>query len=262
MTKTNFSPLRMFARLPLAMPGSLCAAWLGLALILAGCQATAPTGTFPTLAADGSAAAAPAPAMPPAPNAPVQPPPTLTVPPAKVTAPAPTPARPAAGASAFRLREGDVVKVSFPSAPSLDKTDTIRRDGMITLSIGEVKAVGFTPEEFQADLRERYKKELVNNEVLVGIVSSTFSVFINGCVLRPGKISSERPMSALDAISEAGGFDPIKADKKKVRVLRTVDGKIKITVLNLDAVLRGKDSTRYMLEPGDILEVPERWIIL
>ena len=247
MTKNNFSPLRMFARLPLAMPGSLCAAWLGLALILAGCQATAPTGTFPTLAADGSAAAAPAPAMPPAPNAPVQPPP---------------PARPAAGASAFRLREGDVVKVSFPSAATLDKTDTIRRDGMITLSIGEVKAVGFTPEEFQADLRERYKKELVNNEVLVGIVSSTFSVFINGCVLRPGKISSERPMSALDAISEAGGFDPIKADKKKVRVLRTVDGKIKITVLNLDAVLRGKDSTRYMLEPGDILEVPERWIIL
>ena len=163
--------------------------------------------------------------------------------------------------SNFKLREGDIVKVSFPSAPSLEKMDTIRRDGMITLSIGEVRAVGLTPTELEADLKERYKKELVSSEVLVTVISSTFSVYVGGCVLRPGRVNSERPLSALDAIYEAGGFDEMRANKKKVKLLRIVDGKNIVIFLNLKAVLDGTDTTRYMLQPGDVLTVPEKFIL-
>ena len=163
--------------------------------------------------------------------------------------------------SNFKLREGDVVKVSFPSAPSLEKIDTIRRDGMITLSIGEVRAAGMTPTELEQDLKERYKKELVSSEVSVSVVTSTFSVYVGGCVLRPGRVNSERPLSALDAVMEAGGFDEMRANKKKVKVLRFVGGKNVVIFLDLKKVLDARDSTRFMLEPGDVMVVPERFIL-
>src|SRR5687767_12403059 len=41
------------------------------------------------------------------------------------------------------LREGDVLNISFPGAPTLDKTLQIRRDGKISLAqVGEVTAAG------------------------------------------------------------------------------------------------------------------------
>ncbi|MFT3868811.1 MAG: polysaccharide biosynthesis/export family protein [Nibricoccus sp.] len=49
-------------------------------------------------------------------------------------------------AEALTLREGDVVKISFPSAPNLDAVQTIRRDGKISLAlIGEVQSRGIHP---------------------------------------------------------------------------------------------------------------------
>jgi polysaccharide export outer membrane protein len=48
----------------------------------------------------------------------------------------------------FTLQEGDVVKVAFPGAPNLDSTQTVRRDGKVSMAlVGEVQASGRTPTE-------------------------------------------------------------------------------------------------------------------
>ena len=250
-------------RVMLALTWLLGAAWL------TGCE-TPNNAKFPEdkgmTASQSLPPAAPAPSTParaiptPVPPAPVVPTTAAAVPPVIAPVIAPATGTNVTGSN-FKLREGDVVKVSFPSAPSLEKMDTIRRDGMITLSIGEVRAVGMTPTELEQDLKERYKKELVSSEVSVSVVSSTFSVYVGGCVLRPGRVNSERPLSALDAVLEAGGFDEMRANKKKVKVLRIVGGKNVVILLDLNKVLIGKDPTRYMLEPGDVLMVPEKFIL-
>src|SRR5437762_2960485 len=42
-----------------------------------------------------------------------------------------------------RLREGDSVKISFPSSPNLDSTQVVRRDGNVTVALGgEAIAMG------------------------------------------------------------------------------------------------------------------------
>ncbi len=251
----------------------LALTWLLGAAWLTGCE-TPNTAKFPEdkgLTASQTTPVVPAKAIPtPVPPAPAPVAPTNAAAVAPVIAPAPaTVTAPAtatvtgtnATGSNFKLREGDVVKVSFPSAPSLEKMDTIRRDGMITLSIGEVRAAGMTPTELEQDLKERYKKELVSSEVSVSVVSSTFSVYVGGCVLRPGRVNSERPLSALDAVLEAGGFDEMRANKRKVKVLRTVAGKNTVIFLDLKKVLDGKDTNRFMLEPGDVMMVPEKFIL-
>lgn len=163
-------------------------------------------------------------------------------------------------AEALTLREGDVLKIAFPGTPNLDTTQTIRRDGKITLPlVGEFAAAGMAPSDMEKELVRLYAPQLVSKEVSVTVVSSTFVVFVSGAVIRPGKIISDHPLSALEAIMEAGGFDSAKADAKSVVVLRQEGGQTKNYVVNLKLVLEGKQSELFYLKPSDIVYVPERF---
>ena len=117
------------------------------------------------------------------------------------------------------LRAGDVVKISFPEAnANLNTTQPIRRDGMIYMPlIGEVKAAGKTPKELEKALADLYSTQLLSKEVTVEVQSSAFPIYVTGSVLRPGRIMSDHPITALEAVMEAGGFDYVKANLKRCR---------------------------------------------
>lgn len=158
------------------------------------------------------------------------------------------------------LREGDVLRISFQGTPTLDTTQQIRRDGKIALSlVGEVTAVGMTPAELEKEIIRLYSSQLVSKEVTVTVVSSSFPVFVSGAVVRPGKILSDHPITALEAIMEAGGFDYTKANLEDVRVIRNEAGRVKNYTLNLKLVLQGKQNTPFYLKPSDIVYVPARF---
>jgi polysaccharide export outer membrane protein len=158
------------------------------------------------------------------------------------------------------LREGDILKISFPGSPSLDATQQIRRDGKITLPlVGEVQAAGMTAEALQQSLVKLYAPQLSSKEITVTVTSSTFPVFVTGSVIRPGKIMSDHPITALDAIMEAGGIDYTKANLKAVRVIRHEKDRVENYTLNLRAVLEGKETKPFYLKPSDIVFVPERF---
>jgi polysaccharide export outer membrane protein len=158
------------------------------------------------------------------------------------------------------LREGDVLKISFRGVPNLDTTQQVRRDGRITLSmVGEVKAADLTPTELEKQLVQLYAPQLVTKEVTVTVVSSSFGVFVTGAVIHPGKIMSDRPITALEAVMEAGGFDSAKANMKAVVVIRNKGGQTQNYTLNLQLVLEGKQNEQFYLEPSDIVYVPEKF---
>jgi polysaccharide export outer membrane protein len=158
------------------------------------------------------------------------------------------------------LQAGDTVRVAFPGAETLNRVVLIRRDGMVTLpQIGEFKAAGLTPKEMEAQLLKQYEPLLQTKEVSVSVESSAFPVYVTGAVLRPGKILSDRPLTALEAIMEAGGFDYTKANLKSVRVLRTHGGHTEHYTLNLKQVLQAQGSEQFPLKPSDIVYVPERF---
>ena len=158
------------------------------------------------------------------------------------------------------LREGDVVKISFPGASNLDATQQIRRDGKIHLQlVGEVDAAGLTPDELQKKLIELYAPQISSKEVTVALQTSAFPVFVNGAVIHPGKIMSDHPLTALEAVMEAGGFINDTANMKAVKVSRVEGGKYKNYELNLKDILEGKNAQPFYLKPGDIVFVPERF---
>lgn len=158
------------------------------------------------------------------------------------------------------LSEGDDVRISFPGAPTLDTTQRVRTDGRITLSlVGEVMAAGMTPSELEKKLLDLYASELVSKEVTVTVISSTFTVFVSGAVLNPGKIVSDHPISALEAVMEAGGFDATRADMQAVRIVRIQDGVTKNYVVDLKSALEGGHSQPFFLKRSDIVYVPEKF---
>jgi polysaccharide export outer membrane protein len=151
------------------------------------------------------------------------------------------------------------VKIAFEGASNMTTVAKIQLDGQFnTPLVGDVKAVGLTLQELQAELMRLYKPILKDNEITVTMVTSAASVYVSGAVLRPGRIPMDRPLTVLDAIMEAGGFDHIRAKPSAVTVLRIENGKQQHFDLNLKRMLRGSDPTPFYLKPFDIVHVPEK----
>jgi len=158
-----------------------------------------------------------------------------------------------------KINPGDVVQLTFPGAPNMNISERVRVDGRLFLPlVGEVQAAGKTPKELQEDLAKKYSEEVRVTEVVVNLTSSSASVFVSGAVLHPGRIAMERPLTVLDAIMEAGGFDPKRANVKKIALIRRKDGSYTKRILNLKPVLKGENVPPITLEPFDIVYVPEK----
>src|SRR5687768_7804144 len=94
-----------------------------------------------------------------------------------------------------KLREGDVLVITFSGSPNLNTTQAIRRDGKIALPlVGELAASGKTRADLEKEVLKLYETQLVTKEVFVNLQSSTYPVFVSGAVVRPGKILCDRPM--------------------------------------------------------------------
>jgi polysaccharide export outer membrane protein len=160
------------------------------------------------------------------------------------------------------LREGDAIRVTFPAAPELDQTNVqIKQDGRISLKIvGEVPAAGLTVAGLERELLKLYGPQLQSKQLTVAVESSALSIYVTGAVLRPGKVISQRPLTALEAIMEAGGFDYAKANQKAVAIIRRQSGAVQRYKVNLKNELSGRETQPFNLKSYDIVYVPERFV--
>jgi polysaccharide biosynthesis/export protein len=177
---------------------------------------------------------------------------------ASAAAPQPVDAR-AANYSTNLLQEGDVINVTFQYSTNYNTVQKIALDGALNLdAVGPVKAAGRTVVDLQTELARLYKPLTKGDVLTVKVYSSSDSIYISGAVIRPGKIPMDRPMTALEAIMEAGGFDPNRAKLSEVTILRIEDGKQKTYRLNLKKALRGANEEPFYLKPFDIVHVPTK----
>jgi polysaccharide export outer membrane protein len=161
----------------------------------------------------------------------------------------------------MQLQEGDTIKITFPDAASLDSVQSIRRDGKITLAnFGEYPASGKTPSMLEDEIRKMYGSQLQNTNVSVTVQSSAFVVYVFGTVAKPGKIISERPLTPLEALIEAG-IDDSKANLKAIQIIRAdTAGHTEKFNLNLYKPLHNKAEPMptFTLKPFDYIYVPQK----
>jgi polysaccharide export outer membrane protein len=176
---------------------------------------------------------------------------------------APSEPIPAAASSARpsgALAPGDEINVTFSSAPELNTKQKIQPNGKVSMpTIGDVSAAGTTINSLQANLTSLYQPHLQDPTVVVSLESAAAGVYISGEVLRPGKIPLDRPMTALEAVMEAGGFTKF-ANPKQVIVVRNEKGRNQRYVLNMNDALSGAESTPFYVRPFDVIYVRQsKW---
>jgi polysaccharide export outer membrane protein len=158
----------------------------------------------------------------------------------------------------LQLSPGDALEITFPGATNLSGVHRIGPDGTITMPlVGQVAAAGKTSQELQNDLFHLYEKELQDKEVIVGIVGSANIVYVTGAVGKPGRVEMNRPLTAVEAIMEAGGFADT-ADRKRVKIIRYEGDQNFVYILNLEPLLYGGPVSPFYVRPRDIINVPAK----
>ena len=153
------------------------------------------------------------------------------------------------------LAPGDEISVSFSGAPELNTKQKIQPNGKVSLpTVGDVSAAGRTINSFQASLTSLYQPHLQDPTVVVSLESAAAGVYVSGEVLKPGKIPLDRPMTALEAVMEAGGFTKF-ANPKQVIIVRNQQGKHHRYVLNMNDALTGIESSPFYVRPFDVIYV-------
>src|SRR6266513_3476090 len=155
------------------------------------------------------------------------------------------------------LASGDVVKLTFSSAPELNQSQKVRADGKLSLPlVGEVDASGKTVGQLQSELIQLYKPQLKTPEVTVSLEGSVTTVTVSGAVGKPGRIAFERPTTVFQAIMEAGGPSEY-GSLRHVRLHRIVNGVQKSQVMNVHDTLIGQGTKPFYVRDGDVIYVPQ-----
>jgi polysaccharide export outer membrane protein len=182
--------------------------------------------------------------------------PSTDTPPARVSAIGGTSA---IKADSYVIGVGDGLLVSVWKEPELTKNVPVRPDGMITLPlIGEMKAVGLTPNQLQDQITASLQKVMSDPQVVVVVEAvNSLSFNIMGNVFKPGFFPLVRPLTILDAIALSGGFRDF-AKEKKIYILRTdAAGKQEKLHFNYKQVIKGQNiAQNVMVQPGDTIVVP------
>lgn len=186
------------------------------------------------------------------------------------------PAAPASSQSsqsslAYKVTLTDLLRVDIYQEDDLRTMSRVDAKGMINLPlVGEVTVVGLTISDAQKAVENAYRdgRYLRNPQVTINVESyAAREISIQGQVRSPGRypLPIETSMTVLELVTRAGGFTDT-AKGTAVNVTRvSLDGKKKVFTIDVDSLLKGKkganiNDNSLMLEPGDIVFVPERLI--
>lgn len=191
----------------------------------------------------------------------------------------------------YLINVGDDLEIRFRAATDMNTTVRVRPDGRISLEmVKSVMAEGKSPEELERELIDAYSPYLMNPDLVVIVKEFTSDrVYVGGQLLRPGpqdlddasvtvKVAVPRqifvggevrapgllafrpPLSALQAVLEAGGV-PRSGDMDNVLIIRRIQADSAVAIrLNLESDLSGGAQNDVLLRPFDIVIVPKTGI--
>ena len=119
-------------------------------------------------------------------------------------------------AASLVLHDGDTIHIDFPGAPRFSTTQSIRRDGKITMAtVGEIQAAGLTPHELEEDLLKAYDTQLIEKQVTVAVASSSFIFYVAGAVGHTGR-GGFRPVifESAGGVARSGRGRPERQSQK------------------------------------------------
>lgn len=168
------------------------------------------------------------------------------------------------------LQLGDRVRVTVYQEDDLAANPRIDARGRISLPlVGEVVIGGLTLPRAQHVIEEAYKdgRFLRNPQVTITVEEyAPREVSIQGAIRNAGRyvLPVESTFTVVELVTKAGGFTDI-AKGTAVSITRVApDGSKQVFTVDVESLIRGRKSGRgsedILLQPGDIVYVPESLI--
>jgi protein involved in polysaccharide export with SLBB domain len=158
----------------------------------------------------------------------------------------------------YRIATGDEIDIVLPLNPELNVRTFVRPDGRISLElVDEIRAEGLTTAELTEQLRDAYSTELRDPEISVNVVSMAARIYVDGHVVKPGEYPWTRQVTAMQAVSLAGGVRESGTTEHLVVVRRSAEGEQQIFEIDLEQVASGSGLSKdIFLIPYDTVYVP------
>lgn len=166
----------------------------------------------------------------------------------------------------YTIGAEDVLEITVWRNQDLSKTVQVRPDGRFSMPvIRDVVAVGKTPSQLADEITRKLKEYVQNPVVAISVKEvNSYSIFVLGEVVKPGKYPLKSRTTLLQGITIAGGFTPVAA-RNQVVVFRFGEngtGMQTLTSSYDDIVLRGGIGQNLELRAGDTLVVPSEAMVV
>jgi polysaccharide export outer membrane protein len=158
----------------------------------------------------------------------------------------------------YTIGEQDVLVIDVWQEKELSGPAVVRPDGKITMPlVGEVYVVGMTPVQLQVELMKKLEPFVTVPQVTVSVREiNSRKVYVLGQVIHEAVFHINSTTTVSQILVQAGGLREY-AKRKKIYVLRTVDGKQVRLPFNYDSFIKGqKNGQDFVLRSGDTVVVP------
>jgi polysaccharide export outer membrane protein len=173
----------------------------------------------------------------------------------------------------YKLRIQDRLSVSVAGEPELTVNEIIDRQGKINLIyVGEVRVADMTIKQAEEHIANEYigGRILKLPNIRIKIVGyAPQEILLLGQVRKPGPYKFPPEVEAMDiveAVARSGGLTEIANPRKVTVKKKTQTGSYLVYKIDLKELQRGlqegldDEDTRFYIQPGDIIYVPERII--
>lgn len=158
----------------------------------------------------------------------------------------------------YIIAPNDVLQIFVYKEPNLSGKVTVLPDGRISFPlVQDLQAAGLNPAQLKAKIEQALKEYLDVPTVTVTVDSiQSYKVYVTGKVVKGGMISSEKPITVIQALSIAGGFAEF-ANPAEMVIIRGAGEESTLFRFNYPEVIKGKNfSQNMLLRSGDTVVVP------
>jgi protein involved in polysaccharide export with SLBB domain len=158
----------------------------------------------------------------------------------------------------YRLQPGDVIELHILSNPELNEQVVVAPDNRVTFQYAPGLVAGGHSLQQVTDSLNRIYQTTTKNDLQVVLRSQVGTrVYVTGEVQLPSEVVTNGQISALSAISRAGGFKITAHRSQVVLMRRDEQNNPHLYALDLLAAMKGKDpKADVLLQPYDVLYVP------
>jgi len=155
----------------------------------------------------------------------------------------------AASTGPYQLDSGDRLRIVVYQQVDLTSTYSVDPAGQITMPlIGTVSARGLTTKALETAIADRLRQGFLRDPSVSVQVETFRPFFILGEVTQPGQYAFVSGMTGEKAVAIASGFTP-----------RARQTEVWITRRGKNEVLRISQPISDPIQPGDTVQIPERW---